>query len=403
MPDNKEPIVDNEDDIKLLDSVLPDDYEDEDEGKGNKEVDNVDDVDEDKEESDEKEEEVLDTSPLKTTYAAVKEKYPNLFKEFPELKQPFFKGQEYEKLFPTIEDAKESLEDVDAFVSLRESALEGNPELILEAVHSTDKTSFERFSLNFLDALHKKDPNVYGDVVAKPIQNVLRYAFEQGTTLIGRGKKEEGEAYQEAAKLIADIIFGDAGAADGSKNFVKSAPKPTETNEQVSAAFNGAVSAVNETITRDMQTAIRKGLDPNGAMTPFLRKTVIKDVMMQVAEELSHDTAWMNSQKSRWARAKREGYDTDSKRKITNAYLARAKDLIPTVRRKVVAEAMGVRAAHSERKVKQIERVTPKGKELLNGRVSQQERNGRVDSTRAIDYSKTSDEDILNGNIKYRS
>jgi hypothetical protein len=138
-------------------------------------------------------------------------------------------------------------------------------------------------------------------------------------------------------------------------------------------------------------------------MTPFLRKTVIKDVMMQVAEQLSHDTAWMNSQKSRWARAKREGYDDGSKRKITNAYLARAKDLIPTVRRKVVAEAMGVRAAHSERKVKQIERVTPKSKELLNGRVSQQERNGRIDSTRAIDYSKTSDEDILNGNIKYRS
>lgn len=400
MPDNN--IVDNPDDMELLNSVLPDDVEEQ-VNKG------VEDTELEDDELDSKDAETpdeieLDTSPIKTTYRAVKEKYPDLFKDFPDLRSVIFRDQTYSKIFPTVEDAQEAVEDVNAFNSLRESTLAGDPNLIVDTLSNTDKAAFTNFSRNFLPALHKKDPSVYGDTVAPVIQNILRYAFDEGVARAGHGDTEGGDKLKEAAKMVAKVIFGDEGAADGSKNFVKALPKVEVDTVKEGTEYNAAVKDVTTNVLKELHTSIRRGLDPNGVLTPFIRKSVISNVIDQVQRQLAHDASWMQSQAARWARAKREGYDDGSKRKITTAYLARAKDLIPTIRRKIVEEAIGSSKKNSSDRVIKIKESSSDRKELTTSARRQNGNNtGRLDTSKPIDWSKTSDDDLMNGKITYRS
>src|SRR6516225_9215499 len=43
--------------------------------------------------------------------SAIKEKYPNFFKDFPELKESYFREMRFTELFPTVEDAKEAVSE----------------------------------------------------------------------------------------------------------------------------------------------------------------------------------------------------------------------------------------------------------------------------------------------------
>src|SRR5439155_10821415 len=90
------------------------------------------------------------------SFKDIKAKYPNLFKDFPDLREMFFREQGYSELFPTVEDAKEAHENSANYSFLRELVEGGtteNTEEFLGAVKDIDK--LQSFAYSFLPALQK--------------------------------------------------------------------------------------------------------------------------------------------------------------------------------------------------------------------------------------------------------
>ena len=58
----------------------------------------------------------------KQKFSEVTKKYPNLFKDFPNLRHIFYHEREYRELFPTVDAAREAAEDIDGLHEL-ENAL----------------------------------------------------------------------------------------------------------------------------------------------------------------------------------------------------------------------------------------------------------------------------------------
>ena len=87
---------------------------------------------------------------------------------------------------------------------------------------------------------------------------------------------------------------------------------------------------------------------------------------------------------SLWAKAKRNGYKAEDKAKITSAFLARAKSLLPSVRVKLVSEALGLTRSTTKKVQKRVEPSN-------SGRPA-----GSRNGLKQVDYKTMTDLDILN-------
>src|SRR6266404_1233667 len=110
------PATADQEDMELLNADVLEEQTDIDDTK-KEEVDDEDttkleDDEQNKTEIDEEEElEKLKVPFDRPTLKAIKEKYPNLFKDFPQLRDGYFRELQYTAIFPTIEDAKEAFDD----------------------------------------------------------------------------------------------------------------------------------------------------------------------------------------------------------------------------------------------------------------------------------------------------
>jgi hypothetical protein len=333
------------------------------------------------------------TSNIKPLMASIREEYPDFFKKFPELKDSFFRARAFSQIFATPEEAKEAFADNEAYLSLRESALSGDPTPVLNTLKETDSDAFTNYSRKFLPSLFKLDKDLYAEATLPILQGTLRHIFDEG-------KRHNNEDLQTAVNLVAEALGLD-GAPDGTKNYVKPVKEIVEDKEEVQASFNEALGIVTKNISESLSKEIRRGLDPDGALTAFMRKGIIGETIEGINQALVHDKSFMTAQAARWNRAKREGFGEESTRKIINAYLARAKSLVPNVRRKVLEQAVGDNKSSTNSRVDRLKNKTGP-KEITSGRDSKGGKASKPDTSK-VDWDKTSDFDFLSGNITYRS
>ena len=389
------------DDVEVLEDKVKDKKE---------EVEDIDETPSEEDDEEEKEKEVeyddeeddLDEDASnKPTFKDIKEKYPTLFKDFPDLKTAFFKANQYEQVFATVDDAKEAYNDNEAYINLRESVLSGNPELILNGIKETDKEAYTLFARKFIPTLWKNDKELYNDVATPIVEAILTHNFREGS-------KHGNEGLTEAVKVLTKTIFGlDDDEADkllsGKSTFVKpiNEPKSEEVTQRQKVAYDSVHSEVDETILKGLRSEIRRGLDPNNAMTPFLRKAIIEDTIKEINKQLSKDEKYQLTQSGRWQKSIRAGHTESSKRQLINAALSRAKVLVPEIRNKIRAAAFGETKKDADNKSKRIEELTPKRREANNGRAPSNAK-GKLDINR-IDMRKTSDLDLFSDNIRYKN
>ena len=101
-----------------------------------------------------------------------------------------------------------------------------------------------------------------------------------------------------------------------------------------------------------------------------------------------------------WAKAAKAGFTGEWKSRITDAYLARARQLVPSVRAHILSEVGFTQQRNSGRKMA-IVKKNSRAEAGTGGGHSKS--SGTYDASRKIDYSKTSDEDLINDNVTYRS
>lgn len=329
--------------------------------------------------------------------------FPDLFKKFPSLKDMYFREAEFTKVFPTIEDAKEASQNNEAFANLRGDVISGNGEKFLSAIKEVGDKSLDRFARNFLPSLVKVNPSSFWQAAHPLIEDVARQMFKSG-------EKNQDENLQNAARYLSKFIFGETEYAEGKKTSVIQEEEKSEVTREREAwdlerhnEFRGKVwsdisgQLKSLIIGKDVKTG-KSRIDPDEVLSPFITNMIIEKVIGDLGEQLQADKAHIKYMDTLWDHAKKNGRKEADKSRIISAYLARAKSIIPSLRSKYVSEALGkkVRSATQNRdKITRIPERTQNPGSPSRGR--------NFDSNKKIDYSKSSDMDILNDNIQYKN
>src|SRR5277367_511890 len=325
------------------------------------------------------------------SFYEIKKEFPEFFKKFPVFRDMVFQSVEYRKMFPTVEDAREAVDDVIAFNGLRDSVLAGKTEDLLNAVEAADKAALTKMSTTFLPTLYKKNQELYVQAVTPIFENLSRAMF-----------RSDNENTRNAATVLAHFMWGKDGESilKGEKTFVRNVEESDDEKRLKKEREDFETSKYNEfrgtcmsEMTSGMTRIITKGLDPDGTMSDYAKKTLITDIIAQVDKALTADASHMSVMNSRWLRTKREGYNLASKEKIVSAYLSRAKQVIPSIRDKARDDFFGNKRKSSESKLKKIDEVSSR-KELVSGKSAPNGTGKQILKPDRALYRKMSDLDI---------
>lgn len=357
---------------------------DDDEGSDGSEDEDV----EDDEEADEEEIQDLAASDLAK---AVKKASPDLFKKIPGLREALENEKEYREIFTTIEGAKSAATSANMLEAMYQDIASGDVEKtgkFLKAIKSTNEEAFEDFSHTILDSIGKINPQLYGEVMLKPMKKALMSMYADAL--------KSGNKNLAAVAIHAHNYWFET---QDIKAPLEDRKKATKTKEQEawerekqefeSTKLNDFRSGITEVVNHSMKLSITKELD-GIKLDDYQKRNVIRDIFTEVDKTLGDDKRYLNGIQSLFDQAKSSKFSPDWKSRIVKAYLQRARQALPAIRNKVLREA-GIKVNSSQKS--ESRRLVPAG---LGGNKSEE----KIDFSR-VDRSRTTDMDILNGKPKY--
>src|SRR6187402_659439 len=360
------------------------DDEEEDEDSGDEESDGSGDDDSDVEEQGE-----LDLSDLTK---AVKKASPELFKKIPGLREALERDKEMGEIFTSPEQAKIAAKNA-AFLDLMYKDISsGDVEKtgnFLKALKNTDEEKFEDFSHTILDSIGKLSPQLYGEVMLKPMKRAITAMYQDAL--------KTGNKNLAAVAIHAHNYWFDTQDIKAPLEERKKAAKSKEQEdwekekqefvETKAQEFKGGIT---EVVNHSMKLSITKELD-GIKLDDYQKRNIIRDIFSGVDEILGSDKRYLGGINSLFEQARQSKYSGDWKSKIVKAYLQRARQALPAVRNKVLLEA-GIKVKDQQKS--ESRRLVPAG---LGGNRSEE---NKIDFSR-VDRARTTDMDILNGKPKY--
>jgi hypothetical protein len=402
--DNKD---DDLDDDKVKDDDIGEDIDEDADGKEDvvkkepvskeirdtKIVEEEDDKEEDADKEDEKkaeedkkkqEEQVIEAKDL--TPRALKESYPKIFKEFPELKDVIFQNREYNKIYGSVEDAVEAKEKAQILDDISASTLQGDPTELLAALEKTERGRTEEFAANMLTEIRRNNSDMYYRVTDPIIASALKAAETHAS-------KSGDKNLLLATKYLATFVFGDQNipAFNGTKRKEQD-PERIEFERQRAAEaetrYNEHQKTIYDYTEKKLDEMIREGLDPDNVYNNFVREALADKVMSRIGATLKADKAFQGQMSALWKKAHKNGFSREDKQRIAHTYLAKARRIMPAIRSKIRGEAKTDSAGNVKRDEKKIITSGGGGNSTGNGK--------KIPSDpKKIDWSKVSDEDIL--------
>lgn len=334
---------------------------------------------------DEKEEDELDSQkPIfhRPAFRAIREEFPTLFKKFPELRTVFFRERDFTKIFPTLNDAQEAAELGKAFQGISESLLAGSPNELLSSLKESNEEALGSVVENFLPAVYNLDKKLFFKTV-----NPLMERFVQG--MAEAAKQSGDDNMRKAALYVGKYMTGEfkiptSESREDPKNDAGKQRLDQERQEFNNSRYSTARLDVVEDCEARLNDLITPKLDAD--LSDFVKEALTNKIITELNKTLSADEGYqavVNSLWRQWAKVSFSG--NEFKKKITSAYLTRAKQILPGVRTKVMAES-----AKKGQKKQIVKKVESTNQKVENNSTSKK-----------IDWSKTSDADYLNGKITY--
>lgn len=314
----------------------------------------------------------------------VKEKYPEIFKEFPDLRKAIFHEKEFLKLFATVDEAKEAKERADNFDFLESRLVSGDSEAFLESLNEVDGEAVGKFSKSFLPTLYQKNRDVYFSIIDPIIQNVIRATYVEG-------EKSNNNNLKNSAWHFSKFIFGtEKFATEENRHPTNQDPErekfEKEKKEFFTRRFQEAQSVVEGEIDKKLREWAGQGLD---GVSPTAKKLIGDAVVREVDGILAKDPNHLSTVKSLWKKASNSGFSSEIIARISSTYLARAKDLVPTIRNKYKAELVPQKNSKTDEKSQ-----PPSGDKSKASK-------GPIDP-KLVDFRATSDEDLIAGKFTPR-
>jgi hypothetical protein len=273
--------------------------------------------------------------------------FPELFKKFPGIEHAIYREQRYSEIFPTVGDAESAKATVEDYNKFESSLLSGNLEDILSSVKSSDDKAFSKITSGYLQTLQKVDQTAYFNTINHVVKNTL-------ATVFNAGKQNNDEQLQIAAQLINRFIYQTTNVQPSIgpiANQQQEDPREAELrNREQEFAKNQLNIAVNEVSGRTegvIKSTIDKHLDPKGLMTPYVKRNAITDIMKEVDKQIGEDTRFKSILDKLWENSFRDGYSEQSKLRIRNALLSKAKTILPEIIQRVKGDALKGQASRS--------------------------------------------------------
>lgn len=288
-------------------------------------------VEEDEEESVEESKEFKPPSLV----TRVKQKYgKEIFKEFPELEDAYFKWREVSQIHGTLEEVKLAHEKANYLDGIAGEIMEGNLEPILDGAYEVNPESVKKIAYNFLPLLHGKAPKLFAEVIQPVVVNYLAKVAKDAQSM-------GDEQLLIAVRLLNRHTFEDSDIPKQMK--IPKIEKDSNDIRSERAAFQAEretnfYSLVEKDSTPSIENAILSGLDPKKVLPEGLRDTAVDKIKDGVFQMLGKDREHMNKMAALKRTAQANGYSPKYVDQVTAEVVKKAKELIPTIRSKVIKE-----------------------------------------------------------------
>lgn len=312
-----------------------DEEEDEDEDK----------EDEDKEDEDDEDEEDKEVVNAISSYHEVKTKYPEFFKEFPDVKNALFREGKYAELFASPDEAKDASDKAATLdVIEKEILVDGDPTNLLNTVAKENKDAFQKLAFNILPYLQKNDKDLYLEVAALPIKQLLRAAYREGKgneTNLGKAAAYIHQFFFNNTN-VDEAIKAESGGGTGDD---KETPKEKALRERLEKLEGNKAQefgqSADTSYVNKMTSYVMDGLNKDDRLTDYTKTKLVEDILLDIKKQLSDDKKYVRQIQSIQQEAKASGFtNNDLKSRLINTALVRAKSLVPEVRKRLVAEAI---------------------------------------------------------------
>jgi hypothetical protein len=374
--------AESDDDI-ILDDDVETDEEPADEGEEDDDEEKESEAEPEDEESDEK----IGTGYGKPTYRQLVGKYPKIFKDFPGLRQTFFRERDYSKLYPTVEDARESYEQLNRLKAGEQRISQADPGDFIELLGEYDVNKQRKFIHDFLPALFTKSKPAFQAVTEPVIKHMIRSAFNDA-------KRNGNNNLMNSALNVHEWMFGDDKVDDPPKS--APAPEPRndpekerlqrENQEILRGQHQNFVDSILVDSSKRITTIVGKNLPED--VSPFLSRSITRDIMDELASVLRDDPAHRSNMERLLKQAANNRYSTEWKDRVKSAYLSRAKLALPDIIKKVRSAAL--KGSNSKARPAAHKRATGSDSKVSSGRV-----NVNRETVSAVKSGKMSELDFL--------
>ena len=339
----------------------------------------------------EEDEELAEASPVNLT--ELTKKYPKLFAEHPKLRDTIIREQKFTEVFPTIEMAQEAYDRSESFKNFNAEILSGRAENLLENIKRVDQRAFNKFTDNILDSLYRVDAPQFNKISSVIVTRAIKHMYSQG-------KRHGNENIEMASRWMSRFFFENDNPESLTEPEKPRDDEASEERQRINAEraqwtqerYTHAANDIHAQLDRELVKRVENGLDPNNRLSKFAKDALVDRIIKELNESLGNDPRHNNQMKLLWARAAKSGYSAEWRNKIRDAVLANAERRLPVVRQKHRANAF-----------KDIKPGKVNENKVASGRSVSGKANGKSPAgKREVDYSKTTDADILSGNITYK-
>jgi hypothetical protein len=270
-------------------------------------------------------------------------KYPKLFKDFPYLEKAYYREQQFTETFPTIQDAKVASEKASILDRTERQVMSGDISHVLQAAKEENQESFNKIADNYLPALRKVDQQAYYHVLGNVIKDTIVTMVREGRAL-GEG----GAPLQAAANVLNQFVFGSQNFQPSTPLSQQVDPKDQSREQQIQQEnrqrfynqFEGVKTDLQTKADNVLKSTIDGHIDPNGAMTDFVKTHASAEAFQNLEALIDKDTRFRSLLDKLWEVAFQKNFDKTSTDRIKSAYLSKAKTLLPSVIKKARNDAL---------------------------------------------------------------
>ncbi|KKN65758.1 hypothetical protein LCGC14_0478030 [marine sediment metagenome] len=317
----------------------------------------------------------------------INKKFPKILKEIKPLRGVLFRENAYSQVFVDPQEATQAAQSLDDYREFERELMGGSTEKVLSAIKSTNADGFKRFVSTVLPVLQTLDAGLYSEVATPVVAAMLQRVAQTGKAT---GNKNLENSAKHIAGLIWPNLKGEVPETPRAPVVDEAAvarDKAQDEREQtfelrVRKDFVGGVKGMSEKLLRKR---VDKGLDPNDALSPFLKASVVDKTIRDVQELMDEDTRFNRAMDNLFDKARRGGYSNEFKTRMIGTFLGRATQLIGPIRKRYLRQALG---KSDGGKKPPMRRQVGEGAGTKGG--------AEVDASK-IDFSLSSDMDILSG------